>query len=178
MAIPIPRPELPRPDLPPIVAVLENIRSLWNVGSMFRSADGAGLERLILTGYTAHPPRKEISKTALGAEEFVAWEYWASAAEACRALKEEGYVVVGLETGSQNIDVEATPISARLAFVVGNEVTGISAETLAECDRRMCLPMRGHKDSLNVAVAFGIAAYAVRRRSLQTEPSVEPPTGD
>lgn len=161
---------LRRQDLPPLVGVLENIRSLWNVGSIFRSADGAALERLLLCGYTAHPPRREISKTALGAEEFVPWEYWSSAADACRSLSADGYEIVALETGPQSLDLTELPWSARTAFVVGNEVEGIHPDTLAVCDRRGRLPMLGHKDSLNVAVAFGIAAYSMRRRGLPLLP--------
>lgn len=160
-----------RPDLPPLVAVLENVRSLWNVGSILRSADGAGLERVLLCGYTGHPPRKEISKTALGAEEHVAWEYWSSAAEACESLGEEGYQVIALETGSSSVDLDSIALSECTAFVVGNEVEGIRPETLAKCHTRGRLPMRGHKDSLNVAVAFGVAAYTLRRRSLQATSS-------
>jgi 23S rRNA (guanosine2251-2'-O)-methyltransferase len=162
--------ELHRPDHPPIIAVLENVRSLWNVGSMFRSADGAGLERLVICGYTAHPPRKEISKTALGAEEVVAWEYWSSAAEACRSLRAEGYRVLALETGAESSEIESTDLGEMLAFVVGNEVEGITSDTLAECEARIRLPMLGQKDSLNVAVAFGIAAYELRARTLGHRP--------
>jgi tRNA G18 (ribose-2'-O)-methylase SpoU len=161
---------LQRNDLPPLVGVLENIRSLWNVGSIFRSADGAGLERLLLCGYTPHPPRKEISKTALGAEDFVPWEYWSSAADACHSLSADGYEIVALETGSQSADLIDLPWTGKTAFVVGNEVVGIHPDTLAVCDRRGRLPMLGHKDSLNVAVAFGIAAYSMRRRGLSPHP--------
>ena len=168
---------LHRPDLPPIVAVLENVRSLWNVGSILRSADGAGLERVLLCGYTGHPPRKEISKTALGAEDHVPWEYWSSAAEACQSLAEEGYRVIALETGSSSSDLDSVPLEARTAFVVGNEVEGIRAETLAHCAAWAALPMRGHKDSLNVAVAFGVAAYILRRRSLLESATREKASG-
>ncbi len=155
-----------RSDLPPIIGILENLRSLWNVGSIFRSADGAGIERLLLCGFTGHPPRKEISKTALGAETAVDWEYWSSAAQACQFLREEGYEVLALETGSQSRILSEIEIPSRVAFVVGNEVEGISPETLAACDGRIRLPMLGQKDSLNVAVAFGIASYMLRGRSL------------
>ncbi len=150
-----------------IVAILENIRSMGNVGSMFRSADGAGVGRLLITGFTAHPPRTEISRTALGAEEHVGWEYWSRAADAVAALRQQGYRVIGMEltTDSSELErlLEQRPLQGPVAFVVGHEITGISAEVLAVCDDVAHLPMLGHKDSLNVAVAFGLTAYTLRR---------------
>lgn len=154
-----------------IVAVVENVRSLWNVGSMFRSADGAGLARILLCGFTPHPPRKEITKTALGAEERVDWEFWSSAAQACEHLRELGYQIVALETGPGSQDLEEVELRPPVAFVVGNEVEGIRESTLRVCDAHASLPMHGHKASLNVAVAFGIAAYSLRRRCPDGAPS-------
>ena len=159
---------MPQIDSHSIVAVLENIRSMGNVGSMFRSADGAGVERLLITGFTAHPPRVEISKTALGADEHVTWEYWSRAADAIDALRQQGYRILGLEKTDDSLEIEELldelPIEGPIAFVVGHEITGLSASVLAACDQVTHLPMRGHKDSLNVAVAFGLAAYTLRRR--------------
>lgn len=150
-----------------IAAVLENIRSMGNVGSMFRSADGAGVDRLLISGFTAHPPRAEISKTALGAEEHVGWEYWSRAADAVAALRQQGYRVIGLEKTEESAELEMLlrmrPLDGPVAFVVGHEVNGVSPDVLAACDEVGHLPMRGQKDSLNVAVAFGLAAYALRR---------------
>lgn len=161
----------PTPEHPPLVAVVENVRSLWNVGSMLRSADGAGLLRVLLCGFTPHPPRREISKTALGAEETVEWEFWSSAAQACAHLAEQGYQILALETGETSQDIEEVDLDPPVAFVVGNEVEGIRPDTLSVCHARVDLPMHGQKDSLNVAVAFGIAAYTLRRRCRTASPS-------
>jgi tRNA G18 (ribose-2'-O)-methylase SpoU len=134
---------------------------------MFRSADGAGLDRLIITGFTAHPPREGITKTALGAEEHVTWEYWSRAVDALAALRQRGYRVLGLEKTETSVELDellsGDPITGPIAFVVGHEITGLSEEVLAGCDQVAHLPMLGHKDSLNVAVAFGLAAYTLRR---------------
>lgn len=155
-----------------LVAVLENIRSMGNVGSMFRSADGAGVSRLLITGFTAHPPREQITKTALGAEEHVRWEYWSRAVDAVSALHQQGFRVIGLERvpGSTELTrlLDRRPPEGRVAFVVGHETEGISGPVLAACDEVGHLPMRGHKDSLNVAVAFGLAAYAISDRQRRT----------
>jgi len=146
-------------------ALLEDIRSLWNVGSIFRSADGAGFRRLYLCGITGCPPRKEIAKTSLGAEDHVAWSYHAGALEVLPALRAAGVLIVGLEKSASSEPLEAVlargAIRAPLCMVVGNEVAGLSAETLAVCDLVCHLPMRGVKESLNVAVAFGIGAYCL-----------------
>lgn len=161
-----------KPDPESIVAVLENIRSMGNVGSMFRSADGAAVDRLIITGFTAHPPRVEISKTALGAEEHVAWEYWSRAPEALDALRQQGYRIIGLEKNADSADLEvlldSQPLDGPVAFAVGHEIEGLSPAVLEACDQVAHLPMLGHKDSLNVAVAFGLAAYTLRRRRRRT----------
>lgn len=156
--------EARRTPLPAVVGVLENVRSLWNVGSIFRSADGAGVERLVLCGFTAHPPRDEIHKTALGAEAVVPWEFWSRGAEACESLREEGYQVVALETGPASVPLDALALRAPVAFVVGHEVEGVSEATRMACDATVHIPMFGTKQSLNVAVAFAVAAYAFRRR--------------
>jgi tRNA G18 (ribose-2'-O)-methylase SpoU len=148
----------------PVVAVLENIRSLWNVGSMFRSADAMRLDRLLLCGYTGHPPRPEIDKTALGASAYVPWEYWSSAVEACAWLRDRGTQILALEHTTTSVDLETIELRPPLAFVVGNEVMGVSDEVLALCQGAIEIPMAGRKESLNVAVAFGVAAYALRRR--------------
>lgn len=160
------------PDPHSIAAVLENIRSMGNVGSMFRSADGAGMDRLLISGFTAHPPRSEISKTALGAEEHVGWEYWSRASDAVAALRQQGYRIIALEKTDESVELEpllrARPLDGPVAFVVGHEVDGVSPEVLAVCDQVAHLPMLGQKDSLNVAVAFGLAAYTLRSHRPQT----------
>lgn len=152
-------------ELPPLIAILEEIRSLWNVGSIFRSADGAGIKHLFLLGITGCPPRKEISKTSLGAEEHITWNYAAGAQELLPALRKRGYQIIGLEKTDTSIDLKSAisqkQIKKPLCLIVGNEVTGMYKESLNACDLVCHLPMRGFKESLNVAVAFGIAAYAV-----------------
>lgn len=150
--------------LPSFVAVLDNIRSLHNVGSIFRSADGAGVGKLYLCGMTAAPPRPEIRKAALGAEEIVPWEYFAQTALALQALREKGYHLVALENTPASQDYRTAPLLFPLALVIGHEYEGIAPEILAQCETAISLPMRGRKTSLNVAVAFGIAAYEIARR--------------
>jgi 23S rRNA (guanosine2251-2'-O)-methyltransferase len=146
-------------------AVLEDIRSLWNVGSMFRTADAMGMGKLFLTGITGTPPRKEIEKTSLGAEDHVGWSYHGQALEILPKLKAQGIVILALERCKTSKPISEIarkfdPLK-RIALVVGNEVTGVSPETLAACDDVADLPMCGVKESLNVAVAFGVAAYAL-----------------
>ncbi|MFQ5767567.1 MAG: RNA methyltransferase [Acidobacteriota bacterium] len=147
----------------PLVVLADNIRSLWNVGSIFRTADACGVERLVLTGITGHPPRPEIAKTALGAEQAVAWNYRASAIEALAEIRSQGFTPVAMETGEKARDVHRFAWPARICLVIGNEVTGVSPPLMAACSHQVCIPMRGMKDSLNVAVAFGIVAHAASR---------------
>lgn len=152
----------------PVVGVLEDIRSLYNVGSCFRTADAMLLERLVLTGYTPLPPRKEISKTALGADRSVPWEGVADPTAAVLNLREEGYALYALELaeGAISLDrLQLLPEGERpIALVVGNEISGVRTETLELCDGAISIPMFGVKHSLNVAVAFGIAAWELVRR--------------
>ena len=157
-----------------LLAMVDNVRSLWNVGSIFRSCDGAGIEHLFLCGITGTPPRKEIAKTSLGAEETVPWSYARLTTDIIPALKESGALIVGLERTYEQEGVnDSIPLSSfirsqagnlidrPICIIVGNEVVGLSGETLAVCDVICHLPMRGKKESLNVAVAFGVAAYQV-----------------
>jgi len=153
--------ELPRR---PIVAVLENIRSLGNVGSIFRSSDAVRLGELVLCGFTGHPPREEIDKTALGTTESVPWSYWTRSTEALRWLRESGYQILALEHTTRSRRLEEIELTAPVAFVVGNEVEGVSEEALALCDAAVEIPMDGMKESLNVAVAFGVMAYGLAAR--------------
>lgn len=148
---------------PPFVAVLDSIRSMHNIGSIFRAADGAGVGKLYLCGMTATPPRPEIRKAALGAEESVTWEYFASTKEALDALKQTGYSLIALENSPTSQDYRAFDYKFPLALIIGHEFDGISAEILVQCDGVISLPMRGQKNSLNVAVAFGIAAYEIAK---------------
>jgi tRNA G18 (ribose-2'-O)-methylase SpoU len=151
---------------PRFSALLEDIRSLWNVGSIFRSADGAGFEKLYLCGITGSPPRKEIAKTSLGAEEAIAWEHHAGALDILPALISAGVQIVALEKTEASVPLrnalEQGKLRAPVCLVVGNEVSGVSAEALGRAEHVCHLPMRGAKSSLNVAVAFGVAAYQMR----------------
>ncbi len=142
-------------------AVLDNIRSLYNVGSIFRTADAAGLEMLYLTGITGTPPRSEISKTALGADETVDWEYCQSALDAIEAARAEGCQVVAIESSDDAVDYRKFRWQAPVCFVVGAEVAGVSPEVMAAADAVVSLPMLGAKTSLNVSVAFGVIAYGL-----------------
>jgi tRNA G18 (ribose-2'-O)-methylase SpoU len=155
----------------PFVAVLDNLRSLHNVGSIFRTADAAGVGKLYLCGMTGTPPRNEIRKAALGAEEHVGWEYFRQTSEAIDRLKREGYFVLALENTATSVDYRQASYQFPLALVIGHEYNGISPEILARCDAAIFLPMRGVKVSLNVAVAFGIAAYEIvsRLEAIQAE---------
>ena len=145
--------------------LLEDIRSLWNVGSIFRTADAVGVSMLYLCGITGCPPRSEIAKTALGAEEFIPWQYRVNPLDIIVPLKGKGVSIIGLERNGQSISLTAAlkegKISKPLCLVIGNENTGLSPETLHYCNYICNLPMRGTKESLNAAVAFGVAAYFI-----------------
>lgn len=156
--------ELERRQRMPVVALLDNIRSMFNVGSMFRTADGAWLEEIILCGYTAAPPRKEIAKTALGAEYSVPWRQIPQGVEALRALKQRGYGAIALEHTTQSRSYTQVEYDFPLVFVVGNEGVGVQDAIVQECDFAVELPQYGMKSSMNVAVAFGIMLYELRRQ--------------
>jgi 23S rRNA (guanosine2251-2'-O)-methyltransferase len=150
-----------------MIVIAHNIRSLHNVGSIFRNAAAFGVEKLYLTGFTETPPRKEIAKVALGAEQLVSWSK-GEVGEVIAELKENGYAVYGLETGGAEIEATATqgyasakPVQ-RIALVLGNEVEGIDAETIALLDGLVSIPMKA-KQSLNVSVASGVAMYLFTR---------------
>lgn len=150
----------------PITVVLENIRSLYNVGSIFRTSDGAGIEKLFICGYTACPPRKEIEKTALGSTESVMWEWRKTAEEAIAELKSLGYTIIALEHTDKSIPLFNAAFTFPVCLVMGNEVDGVSQEALNMCDMAIEIPMFGIKQSLNVAVAYGIAVYGIVERYL------------
>jgi tRNA G18 (ribose-2'-O)-methylase SpoU len=150
----------------PIYVLLDNIRSLYNVGSIFRTSDGGRIARLILTGYTPHPPRKEIAKTALGATESVPWEYAGDPVEAVLRLKKEGVRICALEHTTRSVPYTAVgPEAFPLCLVVGNEITGVSPAVLELADMAIDIPMFGMKQSLNAAVAYGIALFELVRIS-------------
>jgi len=147
----------------PVYIILENVRSLYNVGSVFRTADGLRIEQLILTGYTGRPPRKEIDKVALGAVESVPWVAYEDSSSAIRALHNRGVQVVALEQTESSIDFQEFTYRFPLAVVMGNEFDGILQETLGLCDACVEIPMLGIKQSLNVSTAFGIIGYELLR---------------
>ncbi len=156
--------ELGLQDRHPLVIVVDNVRSLYNVGSMFRTCDGALVQKLYLCGYTPYPPRKEISKTALSATESVPWEFVYDITVVLDRLKREGMTIAALEHTNESISCfDLRPENFPLAVVVGNEIAGVSDEVLPYCDMAIELPMHGVKQSLNVAVATGILCYECLR---------------
>ncbi len=144
---------------PPVRAVLDNLRSAWNVGSLFRTADAAGFQHLHLCGITPTPPHEGIAKTALGAEQVVPWSYHPDAVDVLERLRWEGWTLWALETEGEPWHLDMAVPDTPLAVVVGNERAGIDPHALALCHRVVTLPMRGVKRSLNVTVAFGILAF-------------------
>jgi 23S rRNA (guanosine2251-2'-O)-methyltransferase len=148
-----------------VEALLDNIRSIYNVGAMLRTADGAGLRRLHLCGITATPDHPKVAKTALGAQDAVPWIYYPNAVDAAERLLQDGYELWGLESGARAMplfSVKAGTGLKQVVLVVGNELAGIDPDLLSRCNRVLSIPMQGVKASLNAAVAFGIAAYYVR----------------
>lgn len=156
------QPGLPIPRLP-IAVLVDNVRSLWNVGSILRTADACGVREVVLSGITGAPPRVQIAKTALGAEQAVAWRYRADAGEALGELVAQGYAPVAVETTPRAVSIEELDWPSPVCLVIGNEVAGVTPQVLEACPRHASIPMRGVKDSLNVAVAFGIVAHHVAR---------------
>lgn len=146
-----------------VYALAENIRSLYNVGSIFRTADGAGVSRVFLTGITGCPPNKEIRKVALGAEENVPWEYHPESVELVKKLKKENVKIVVLETTDSSVLYDQASYQFPLCLVMGNEYHGVSDDVIAEADLIVTIPMKGTKISLNVAVAFGITIYEITK---------------
>ena len=146
-----------------IFLVLDDIRSMENVGSIFRTADAAGVTKIYLCGITPRPPRKEIDKAAVGAVDFVDWEYVEDIKILISNFKKEGIGVIALEQNERSIQYSKfnNQYSSGLALIVGNEVDGISQEILDICDQIIEIPMYGQKNSLNVAVATGIALFGL-----------------
>ncbi len=152
------------PDHPPFAVLLDNLRSLFNVGSIFRSAEGAGLRHLYLCGITSTPENPKLAKTSLGAEKVVGWSQHNNALDLAASLLKQGLRLWALDVGvdSQSLFTVQTPNDS-VVLVVGNEVSGIDLDLLKLCERTIHIPMQGMKRSLNVAVAFGVAAFALRR---------------
>jgi tRNA G18 (ribose-2'-O)-methylase SpoU len=146
----------------PLCVVLNNIRSLHNVGTIFRTADGAGVEKIWLCGITGYPPQKGIAKTALGSEDHVSWEYREDVLALVQDLKKEGYQIVLLEQMQDSVAHDAFKPKFPVCLVVGNEITGTAEGLSSLCDAAIEIEMDGIKNSLNAAVAFGIAVYQLR----------------
>ena len=148
----------------PVAVLVDNVRSLYNVGSIFRTSDGAMIQKLILAGFTPYPPRKEIEKTALGSTKSVPWEYFKDPVEALQSLKAQGYKICCLELMDKSIPYYEISLSHfPLCVVIGNEITGVSKDIIEQCDLGLEIPMFGVKQSLNVAVAYGIALFELSR---------------
>lgn len=149
----------------PVIVVLENIRSMHNVGSVFRTADAFLLQGIYLCGYTAKPPHRDIDKTALGATESVDWKHFPATVDAIQLLKENGYLVYAVEQAENSVSLqhaaELTP--GKLAVIFGNEVTGVDNDTLQQCDGCIEIPQYGMKHSLNISVAAGIVLWELVR---------------
>ena len=151
----------------PISILVENIRSVHNVGSIFRAADGFGAEKIYLTGYTAYPPREDLHKTALGAENAVPWEYYENPLDVVKVVKKQGIPLVLIEQTKESKSIYEIDWEFPICFIVGNEVCGVS-ESLSElADIHVELPMRGIKQSLNVSVATGVVGYEFARYYIQ-----------
>lgn len=145
----------------PLIVVLDNIRSIYNVGAIFRTCDAMLAEKLYLCGITGHPPRKDIDKTALGATSVVPWQYEPSLEKTLLKLKENGIKICALELGEKSIHYKKANYAFPMALILGNEVNGISKEALPFVEMTIQIPMLGRANSLNVATAFGIAGYEI-----------------
>ena len=162
-----------------LAVLLDNIRSAWNVGSILRSADGLGLNHAYLCGITPTADNEAVTKTSLGAEDSVPWSYHKDAVKLVKGLRMEGWKIYALEDDERAISLESAgivaprstlqehrlvgpPVHAHQVLIVGNEITGVDPTLLDLCDKIFYIPMRGEKKSFNVAIAFGIAAYALR----------------
>jgi 23S rRNA (guanosine2251-2'-O)-methyltransferase len=150
----------------PVVVVLENVRSMHNVGSVFRTADAFRIEKICLCGFTPRPPHRDINKTALGSTESVIWEGYASAMEAVEVLHQEGYKVFAIEQvhGSVMLDCIEVNKSEKIAVVFGNEAEGVSESLIACCDGYIEIPQFGSKHSFNISVAAGIVLWELYKK--------------
>ncbi|MEK7564527.1 MAG: TrmH family RNA methyltransferase [Patescibacteria group bacterium] len=149
------------------ILILPDIRSVENVGAMFRTADAVGIDKIYLTGYTPTPldrfgrKRSDMAKSALGAEEYVAWEYKKTILPLLVKLKKDRYQIIGIEQDENSVDYKKIKLQNKNAFIVGTEVTGIPKDILKKCDVIAEIPMRGKKESLNVSVSLGVALFRI-----------------
>jgi tRNA G18 (ribose-2'-O)-methylase SpoU len=148
----------------PVTVLLDNVRSMYNVGAFFRAADGVGLEKLCLAGITAHPPKSAIAKTALGAENIVPWEHDWDAVRMAEGLRHRGLEIAAIETSAHSVDLFAWQPKFPVCVLFGNEVEGLHPKLLEMADTHVRIPMLGQKTSLNVATAAGIVLYELLRK--------------
>ena len=148
----------------PVIIILDNIRSLSNVGAFFRTADAFRIQELYLCGITACPPHRDIHKTALGADETVRWRYFATTQEACEELKTNGYKIFAVEQIEGSVMLQDFVFTENSAYILGNEVEGVSEEALPYCDGAIELPQAGTKHSINVSVCAGIVMWKAFER--------------
>ncbi len=169
--------EFKRSEKTPVIAVIENVRSAYNVGSLFRTADAFLLQGIYITGYTAKPPHKEIKKTALGAEDSVDWQYFPTASEAIVQLKNYGYKVYAVEqvVNSHALQQMEFKNDDKIAVIFGNEVTGVEQDTILQCDACIEIPQLGMKHSLNIATAAGVVLWEIIRTRMK---NIEQGTGN
>jgi 23S rRNA (guanosine2251-2'-O)-methyltransferase len=160
--------EFKQSDKFPIIVVLENIRSAYNVGSVFRTSDAFLIEAIYIIGYSATPPHKEIKKTALGAEESVTWKYFKTSTEAIEELKTKNYEVYAVEQAEESYKLNSVNFrqNEKIAVVFGNEVTGVEQTTIHLCDGCIEIPQLGMKHSLNIATAAGIVLWELVRTTI------------
>jgi tRNA G18 (ribose-2'-O)-methylase SpoU len=152
----------------PVCILLDNVRSLHNVGSAFRTADAFSVEKLVLAGITGTPPHREIEKTALGATSSMAWSYHESAREAAAALKSEGWQIVVVEQTTESVALQqfTSEPGSRLCLVFGNEINGVSDEVIQLADVALEIPQAGTKHSLNISVCVGIVVWQVFSKTI------------
>ena len=162
--------EFKRSEKFPLIVVLENIRSMHNVGSVFRTADAFLIEAIYICGYTAQPPRKEIDKTALGATETVDWKYFSSSKEAIEELRKNEYKIFAIEQVERSISLEnfSEENETKVALIFGNEISGVETETISLCDGCIEIPQFGMKHSLNISVAVGIVLWEIIKTKIKT----------
>jgi len=148
----------------PVTIALDNVRSMYNVGAFFRTADGAGIERLLLSGITARPPKNAITKTALGAEERVPWQAVGDLGVCLAGLRGDGYEIAAIETSTRAVDLFDWRPHFPVCVLFGHEVEGLSTDVLGACDTHVRIPMLGLKHSLNVASAGAVVMYELLRK--------------
>jgi len=156
-----------RKKQPKIFLILDNIRSVYNAGAIFRTADACGIQKIFLTGCTPQPidrfgrERKDFMKSALGAEKTIAWEYWPNTFDLVKDMKNNGFEIVSIEQSKKSIDYKKFKIKKDTVLILGNEVGGVSKDVLKESDKIIEIPMVGKKESLNVSVSAGIVLFRI-----------------